>query len=143
MTLCLAKMDPRRSLIFPHPCLDFAVHTVRRERRSTGIKCDGMRRQIITSVLLSVFRINLDTGATYRARRSTRPSTGVVDQAGSSDQHHSHEEAHRTSGSEPLARIENKEDEQRFENKPTVVALDAELEHDKNTKWLRGCEWPA
>jgi hypothetical protein len=67
----------------------------------------------------------------------------VVDQVGSSGQHHSHEEAHRTSGSEHLTQIEDEEDEQRFEDEPTVVALDAELEHDENTEWLRGCEWPA
>jgi hypothetical protein len=42
-----------------------------------------------------------------------------------------------------LTQIEDEEDEQRFEDKPTVVALDAELEYDENTKWLRGCEWPA
>jgi hypothetical protein len=42
-----------------------------------------------------------------------------------------------------LTQIEDEEDEQRFKDKPTVVALDAELEHDKNTKWLHSCEWPA
>jgi hypothetical protein len=71
------------------------------------------------------------------------PKYWVVDQVGSSGQHHSHEEAHHTSGSEHLTRIEDEEDEQRFEDEPTVVALDAELEHDENTEWLRGCEWPA
>jgi hypothetical protein len=67
----------------------------------------------------------------------------VVDQVGSSSQHHSHEEAHYTSRSKHLTRIEDEEDKQRFKDKLTVIALDAELEHDKNTKWLRGCEWPA
>jgi hypothetical protein len=57
----------------------------------------------------------------------------VVDQADSSDQHRSQEEAHRTSGSKHLTQISDKEDKQRFEEKPTVIALDAELEHDKNT----------
>jgi hypothetical protein len=66
----------------------------------------------------------------------------VVDQVGSSGQHHSHEEAHCTSRSEHLGRVEDEEEEeQRFEDEPTVVALDAELEHDENTKWLCGCEW--
>jgi hypothetical protein len=37
---------------------------------------------------------------------------------------------------------EEKEEEQRFDGESDIVALDAELEHDENTEWLRGCEWP-
>jgi hypothetical protein len=64
---CLARMDLHRSLIFLHSCLGFAVHTVQRERQSTGIECDGMQEQSITSVLLSVFKTNHDTSVTCRA----------------------------------------------------------------------------
>jgi hypothetical protein len=67
----------------------------------------------------------------------------VVDQVGSSGQHHSHEEAHCISRSEHLTQIEDEEDEQRFKDEPTVVALDAELEHDENTEQLCSCEWLA
>ena len=63
-------MDLHRSLIFLHPCLDSAAHIVQREKQSTGMKRDGMRRQIITSVLLSVFETNHDTNVTCRAGRS-------------------------------------------------------------------------
>jgi hypothetical protein len=35
---------------------------------------------------------------------------------------------------------EEEEEEQRFHGESSVVALDAELEHDENTEWLRGCE---
>jgi hypothetical protein len=38
--------------------------------------------------------------------------------------------------------MEDEEEEQRFDNDLKTVALDAELEHDENTEWLRGCEWP-
>jgi hypothetical protein len=71
------------------------------------------------------------------------PKYWVVDQNDSSGQHRSQEEAHRTSESEHLTRVEDEEEERRFDNEPDVVALDAELEHDENTEWLRGCEWSA
>jgi hypothetical protein len=38
--------------------------------------------------------------------------------------------------------MEDEEEEQRFDGGLNTVALDAELEHDENTEWLRGCEWP-
>jgi hypothetical protein len=38
--------------------------------------------------------------------------------------------------------MEDEEEEQRFNSDLSTVALDAELEHDENTEWLRGCEWP-
>jgi hypothetical protein len=47
----------------------------------------------------------------------------------------------RPSGNEHLIRLEDEEDEERFDDEPAVVALDAELEHDGNTGLLRGCEW--
>ncbi|EMD86838.1 hypothetical protein COCHEDRAFT_1218347 [Bipolaris maydis C5] len=37
---------------------------------------------------------------------------------------------------------EEEEEEQRSYGENDMVALDAELEHDENTEWLRGCEWP-
>jgi hypothetical protein len=37
--------------------------------------------------------------------------------------------------------MEDEEEEQRFDGGSSTVALDVELEHDKNTEWLRGCEW--
>ena len=45
---------------------------------------------------------------------------------------------------EHLLRMEDEEEEeeQRFYGKSDMVALDTELEHDENTEWLRGCEWP-
>jgi hypothetical protein len=38
--------------------------------------------------------------------------------------------------------MEDEEEEQRFDGGSSTVALDMELEHDKITEWLRGCEWP-
>lgn len=38
--------------------------------------------------------------------------------------------------------MEDEGEEQRFDGEPSTVALDAELEHDENTEWLRDCEWP-
>jgi hypothetical protein len=38
--------------------------------------------------------------------------------------------------------MEDKEEDQRFNSNLSTVALEAELEHDENTEWLRGCEWP-
>ena len=38
--------------------------------------------------------------------------------------------------------MEDEEEEQRFDGGSSKVALDTELEHDDNTEWLRGCEWP-
>jgi hypothetical protein len=37
---------------------------------------------------------------------------------------------------------EEEEEKQCFNGESNVVVLDAELEHDENTEWLRGCEWP-
>jgi hypothetical protein len=55
----------------------------------------------------------------------------VVGQDESSNQHPSQEEAQCTSGSEHLTRIEDEQDGQRFDDEPTVVVLDAELEHER------------
>ena len=35
---------------------------------------------------------------------------------------------------------EEEEEEERFYGEGSVVALDADLEHNENTKWLRGCK---
>jgi hypothetical protein len=43
---------------------------------------------------------------------------------------------------EYLTRMEDEEEEQRFDGGSSTVALDMELEHDENTEWLRGCQWP-
>jgi hypothetical protein len=85
----------------------------------------------------SQYRCHLQSWTKYS------PKYWVVDQVGSSGQYYSHEEAHCTSRSKHLTRIEDEEDKQRFKDEPTVVALDAELEHDENTEWLCSCEWPA
>jgi hypothetical protein len=69
------------------------------------------------------------------------PKYWVVNQDDSSNQHKGQEEPHCTSKSEYLTRVEDEEEEQRFDDEPNVVALDAELEHDENTEWLRGYEW--
>jgi hypothetical protein len=36
----------------------------------------------------------------------------------------------------------DEEKEQRFDGGLKTVTLDAELEHDENTEWIRACEWP-
>lgn len=71
------------------------------------------------------------------------PKYWVVNQDDSPGQHCGEEQTHCTSNSEQLTRVEDEEEEQGFDDEPTAVALDAELEHDENTEWLRGCEWPA
>jgi hypothetical protein len=43
---------------------------------------------------------------------------------------------------EYLTRTEDEEEEQRFDSSLKTVALDAELEHNDDTEWIRGCEWP-
>jgi hypothetical protein len=60
----------------------------------------------------------------------------VVNQDDSPGQHCGEEHTHCISNSEQLTQVEDKEEEQRFNNKPTAVALDAELEHNENTEWL-------
>lgn len=61
-------------------------------------------------------------------------------------QHQSDEGLVGTSHGDCSTRVEdeeNDEEEERLDDEPNSVALDGELEHDENTEWLRGCEWPA
>jgi hypothetical protein len=68
-----------------------------------------------------------------------------VTQDNCSHQHQSDEGLVRTSYGDCLTRVEDeeKEEEERLGDELNSVALDGELEHDENTEWLRGCEWPA
>jgi hypothetical protein len=70
------------------------------------------------------------------------PKYWVVARDNSSSQQEIEGQPHSISEEEHLTRIEDKEEEQRFDNDLKTVALDAELEHDENIEWLRGCEWP-
>lgn len=72
------------------------------------------------------------------------PKHWVTSQGNSSSQQAIQEQPYSTSEEEHLVRMEEEEEEEeeRFYGEGSVVALDAELEHDENTEWLRGCEWP-
>jgi hypothetical protein len=70
------------------------------------------------------------------------PKYWVVARDNSSSQQEIEGQPHSISEEEHLTRMEDEEEEQRFDNDLKTVALDAELEHDENTEWLRGCEWP-
>lgn len=70
------------------------------------------------------------------------PKYWVVTRDNSSGQQEIDGQPHSTSEHEYLTRMEDEEEEQRFDSGLSTVALDAELEHDENTEWLRGCEWP-
>jgi hypothetical protein len=70
------------------------------------------------------------------------PKYWVVTRDTSSSQQEIKGQPHSTSEEEHLTQIEDEEEEQRFNGGLNTVALDAELEHDENTEWLRGCEWP-
>ena len=62
-----------------------------------------------------------------------------------SHQHQSDEGLVRTSHGDCSTRVEDeeKEEEERLDDELNGAVLDGELEHDENTEWLRGCEWPA
>ena len=47
---------------------------------------------------------------------------------------------HPVTEQENILRLEAKEEARLLEEQMT--SLDRELEHDENTEWLRGCEWP-
>ena len=38
--------------------------------------------------------------------------------------------------------MEAEEENRLLDEQTNLVALNEELEHDENTKWLRGCKWP-
>ncbi|EOA82366.1 uncharacterized protein SETTUDRAFT_76814, partial [Exserohilum turcica Et28A] len=72
------------------------------------------------------------------------PKHWVVTQDNSASQQAIPEQPYSMSEEENLLRMEDEEEEeeQRFDSESNMVALDTELEHDENTEWLRGCEWP-
>jgi len=43
---------------------------------------------------------------------------------------------------EALMHMEAEEERRLLSEQSNSVALDEELDHDENTEWLRGCEWP-
>lgn len=49
---------------------------------------------------------------------------------------------HPPSEEEALMRMEAEEEQRLLSEQSNSVALDEELDHDENTEWLRGCEWP-
>ncbi|OAL42614.1 hypothetical protein IQ07DRAFT_465673, partial [Pyrenochaeta sp. DS3sAY3a] len=70
------------------------------------------------------------------------PKYWVVAQDDSVGRQEIQEQPHFGSEGEYLTRLEDEEEDQRFDGDLSTVALDVELEHDENTEWLRGCEWP-
>ncbi|KAJ6197797.1 hypothetical protein J3E72DRAFT_162894, partial [Bipolaris maydis] len=73
------------------------------------------------------------------------PKHWIVTQGNSSSQQAIPEQPYSISEEEHLLQMkdEEEEEEQCFHGESDMVALDAALEHDENTEWLRGCEWPA
>jgi hypothetical protein len=51
-------------------------------------------------------------------------------------------EKHLSSEEEALILMEIEEEQRLLSEQSNAVALDEELDHDENTEWLRGCEWP-
>jgi hypothetical protein len=51
-------------------------------------------------------------------------------------------EKHLNSEEEALILMEIEEEQRLLSEQSNAVALDEELDHDENTEWLRGCEWP-
>ena len=51
-------------------------------------------------------------------------------------------EKHLNSEEEALILMEIEEEQRLLSEQRNAVALDEELDHDENTDWLRGCEWP-
>jgi hypothetical protein len=70
------------------------------------------------------------------------PRYWVVTQDNDPSQQEDQEQLQPATQGEYLTRMEDEEEEQRFDGGPSTVALDMELEHDEDTEWLRGCEWP-
>ena len=68
----------------------------------------------------------------------------VVTESPAATQQTAQQQTHCISEEERLTwmDMEEEEEERRFDEEPGAIALDAELEHDENTDWLRGCEWP-
>jgi hypothetical protein len=70
------------------------------------------------------------------------PKYWVVARDNSSSQREIEGQPHPINKEEYLTRTEDEEEDQRFDGGLKKVTLDAELVHDKNTEWIRGCEWP-
>jgi hypothetical protein len=49
---------------------------------------------------------------------------------------------HPTSEEEALLLMEAEKERRLLSEQSNAVALEEELDHDENTEWLRGCEWP-
>jgi hypothetical protein len=69
------------------------------------------------------------------------PKYWVVARDNSSSQQEIEGQPHSISEEEYLTRMEDEEEEQRFDGSLKTVTLNAELEHDENTQRIRGCEW--
>jgi hypothetical protein len=68
------------------------------------------------------------------------PQYWVVNRKENSERDPPTPDQHPVTEQEQLLCLEAEEEARLLDEQ--TVALDRELEHDENTEWLRGCEWP-
>ncbi|KAH7563641.1 hypothetical protein BM1_00688 [Bipolaris maydis] len=102
---------------------------------------------LTSEILLRLDMLDQELRRQYSRMKEKRWSPSVTEESlgKCSSQQAIPEQPYSISEEEHLLQMkdEEEEEEQCFHGESDMVALDAALEHDENTEWLRGCEWPA